>query len=141
MLAALVTSGCGETMSMPEFRSPIVFRSEKNPPARTAPSGSRPTVAVAQVGDEPSNLRDGPGTRYRVIGVASPGSRVEVLGNEAGWLEIRNGDGTAWVAERLTRAGSAAAAAEAPSSPPPAGAGPPQGTEPHGEDSSVLPDF
>jgi Bacterial SH3 domain len=68
-------------------------------PARADGAERRATIAVAHVGDEPTNLRDGPGTRYRVIGVARPGTRVEVLGSEAGWLEIRDGAGSAWLAE------------------------------------------
>ena len=140
LFVALAAAGCGESMTLPEFRSPVVFRSEDSPPARTVPSGSRATVSVAYVGDQPTNLREGPGTRYRVIGVAPPGTRLEVLGTEADWLEIRHGDSTAWLAEHLTRPGSAAATA-APSSPPAPEAAGSESAEPQREAGEVLPNF
>ena len=53
------------------------------------------------------NLRSGPGTNHAKVGVTRPGDIFEVIGYQAGnpynWLEIRYGDGTAWIAESLTR--------------------------------------
>lgn len=165
MVAALALAGCGETITIPEFRSPIVFDSEPAKPATTtasrqttssasrqasssasrqASSGSRATIAVAYVGDEATNLRAGPGTRYRVVGSAPPGARIEVLSSEGGWLEIRNGRSTAWLAERLTRqetgSGPARAAVADRPADMPASTGE-AATVPIEEDASVLPDF
>ena len=84
--------------------------------------------------------------------MAPPGTRLEVLGTEADWLEIRNGDSTAWLAEHLTRAGSAASAVAPPAPPAPEAAvsestapsreaADPEGTAPGREAGDVLPDF
>ena len=56
--------------------------------------------------DQSVNLRAGPGTNHARIGVAEPDDVFEVAGKQAGspynWLEIRYGNGTAWIAESLT---------------------------------------
>lgn len=151
-LAVLLLAGCDQA-SMPEFRSPIVFppdppataRTSRTTSSGTASAASRPTIATAQVGAEAANLRSGPGTRYGVVGSAAPGVRLEVLREQAGWLEIRNGARSAWIAKSLTSAGTAPPAEPAAPSTLPAAssstASPAitDGTPPATGD--VLPDF
>ncbi len=77
---------------------------------QTAIAGARvtPTPTPYHVSvDSTVNLRSGPGTNHAVVGVARPGDSFAVIGYQAGspynWLEIRYGDGTAWIAESLTQ--------------------------------------
>ena len=75
----------------------------------------KPILRVAQIVWANVNLREGPGTNYRVIGNAKKGTSLKILEVKGDWLRVRLEDGTeAWV-NRL-------ATSEAPgpaSSPPP----------------------
>jgi len=40
----------------------------------------------------PLNLRSGPGTEFRILGVAKPGDRLEILERGDGWTQVRTPD-------------------------------------------------
>ncbi len=89
----------------PEVTSP------PQPPAVTP----RPPLRVAQVVWAYVNLREGPGTNYKVIGNAKKGTSLKVLETKGDWLRVRLEDGTeAWVSRSAT-----SEAAGSHSSPPP----------------------
>ena len=74
----------------------------------TPTSTPSPTATPYYVSvDGAVNLRSGPGTDHAKVGVTGSGDIFEVIGFQAGnpynWLQIRYGDGTAWIAESLTR--------------------------------------
>ncbi len=74
----------------------------------TAVALATPTPTPYRVSVDGSvNLRSGPGTDHAKVGVTGPGDIFEVISYQAGnpydWLEIRYGDGTAWIAESLTQ--------------------------------------
>jgi len=68
----------------------------------------KPVLRVAQVVWANVNLREGPGTGYRVIGSAKKGTAIKILKVKGDWLQIRLEDGTeAWVSKSATSEGSA----------------------------------
>lgn len=75
----------------------------------------KPVLRIAQVVWAHVNLRDGPGTNYRVIGNAKKGTSLKILETKGDWLRVRLEDTKeAWVSRSAT--------SEAPghdSSPPP----------------------
>lgn len=75
----------------------------------------KPVLRIAQVVWAHVNLRDGPGTNYRVIGNAKKGTSLKILETKGDWLRVRLEDAKeAWVSRSAT--------SEAPghdSSPPP----------------------
>lgn len=56
--------------------------------------------ALAAVTTANVNLREGPGTRYRVLTVLPPDTAVDVGGCNRGWCLTRVDDLTGWVSER-----------------------------------------
>ena len=89
----------------PEVTSP------PQPPAVTP----KPPLRIVQVVWAYVNLREGPGTNYKVIGNVKKGTSLKILETKGDWLRVRREDGTeAWVSRLAT--------SEAPgahSSPPP----------------------
>jgi uncharacterized protein YgiM (DUF1202 family) len=62
------------------------------------------------------NLREGPGTNYKVIGNVKKGTSLKILEVKGDWLYVRLEDGSeAWVSKLATSEGSNSS----PSSPPP----------------------
>lgn len=62
-----------------------------------------------------ANLRSGKSENYRVIGVLTPSSRVEVLKVEGEYAQVKNDEGlTGWVASRLLKMDQPAAAEAKP---------------------------
>jgi hypothetical protein len=77
-----------ETVSKPPSPPPL-------PPETPAPQGH---VIWAYV-----NLREGPGTKYKVVGNIKKGTTFTILEDKGGWLHIRLEEGKeAWVAKSAT---------------------------------------
>ena len=83
------------------------------PPSAPAPVAKPPTpVPVTPALRERlaiktllANLREGPGTRARIVGVLKQGTRVEVLEEKEQWYRVRIEDGReGWIAESVTSA-------------------------------------
>jgi curli biogenesis system outer membrane secretion channel CsgG len=69
------------------------------PPA----SKSEPPLRVTKVMWDSVNLREGPGTNYKVIGIAKKGASLSILEVTEDWLCVRLGDGSeAWVNRSAT---------------------------------------
>jgi hypothetical protein len=78
-------------------------------PAPPPPSPPQSVLPPTQVIWIYVNLREGPGTNYRVVGKAKKGSLLEILEKKGGWLHVRLVDGKeAWVAKTATSEGSRA---------------------------------
>ena len=95
------------------------------PPAKVQPEVTSPpqapivapksTLRVTQVVWAFVNLREGPGTNYRVVGNAKKGTSLRILDVKGDWLRVRLEDGTeAWVSKLAT-----SEASNSNSSPPP----------------------
>lgn len=49
-----------------------------------------------------ANIRQGPGTQFRVVGQAAYGDVLRTRGKREGWVKVeREGGGTGWVSKRL----------------------------------------
>lgn len=65
-----------------------------------------------------ANLRSGKSENYRVIGVLTPSSRVEVLKIEGEYAQVKNDEGqTGWVAARLLKMDQPSVAEAQPTAP------------------------
>jgi uncharacterized protein YgiM (DUF1202 family) len=90
-----------------------------SPPPKPPVSKPAPPLRVTQVVWASVNLREGPGTNYKVIGNVKKGTTLTVLEEKEGWLRIRLKDGKeAWITK--------AATSEAPKTAPPAQQSPPK---------------
>ena len=73
------------------------------PPTRV-PAAPAPRERLA-IKTSLANLREGPGTRARIVGVLKQGTRVEVLEEKEQWYRVRAEDGReGWIAESVTSA-------------------------------------
>ncbi len=100
----------------PPKASPPKVQPEVISPPPPPVSAPKPTLRVARVVWANVNLRDGPGTNYRVIGNAKKGTSLKILEVKGDWLRVRLEDGTeAWVSELATSETSS----PDPSPPPP----------------------
>ncbi len=80
----------------------------------------KPVLRVAQVVWANVNLREGPGTSYRVIGSMKKGTSIKILKVKGDWLHIRLENGTeAWVSKLATSEGSGSDSSPPPSKPAP----------------------
>ncbi|MEW6377144.1 MAG: SH3 domain-containing protein [Thermodesulfobacteriota bacterium] len=76
----------------------------------------KPTLPITQVIWAYVNLREGPGTNYKVIGNVKKGTSLAILEAKGNWLHVRLEDGSeAWVSKSAT----SEASAPPPSAPPP----------------------
>ncbi len=92
---------------------PPVAQKETSKPSPTSqkPSPS-PPLRTTQVAWDSVNLREGPGTGYKVIGHAKKGTSLVILDSNGDWLRVRLENGrTAWVSKSAT--------SEAPTPSPP----------------------
>jgi len=136
----LLVAGCSGA-SVPELRSPIVFKETPRMPS----AAGRETVGRAVVTGDSVRLRAGPGTGHAVIGGVGAGDRLEVLGRRPGWLEVRHGGKSAWIAADFAREDGPAVTA----TPPPAasveadtsGRDEGSGEEAGGEADPILPEL
>lgn len=62
-------------------------------PATTVSPGKKVTVTASVL-----NVRSGPGTNYSVLGGVKKGSALEVVASSGQWLQVKYGQGTAYVA-------------------------------------------
>jgi hypothetical protein len=70
---------------------PVPPAAEVKPAAATAPGGT--DEAELYVTTAAVNYRTGPSLRARRLGTLVPGARIEVIGEDDGWAEVRLGDG------------------------------------------------
>jgi uncharacterized protein YgiM (DUF1202 family) len=95
------------------------------PPAASQPpqlpvSKSVPPPRVTQVVWASVNLREGPGTDYKVIGNFKKGTSLTVLEEKGGWLHVRvKGGKEAWIAKTATSEAPKTAPASKPAPPKP----------------------
>jgi curli biogenesis system outer membrane secretion channel CsgG len=88
-------------------------------PAQPPPTGSAPPVRVTQVAWATVNLREGPGTNFKVLGNAKKGTTLAVLEEKAGWLHVRLEDGSeSWISKAATSEAPKTAPQTAPPAPP-----------------------
>jgi curli biogenesis system outer membrane secretion channel CsgG len=89
---------------------PVKVQPEVTPPPAPVPP-PKPFLRVTQVVWANVNLREGPGTNYKVIGNAKKGTSLKVIEVKGDWLHVLREDGSeAWVSKLAT--------SEAPNSPP-----------------------
>ena len=99
--------------SPPPAETPIVS-SPAGPPFKDLPQ----TEVVWRL----VNLREGPGTKYKVVGKVKRGASLAILKEEKGWLNVLTEDGKeVWIYKKATseKREAPAASAPAPVSPPP----------------------
>jgi len=92
---------------------PVVTQREtsKPPPVSPKVTPPPPPLRTTQVVWDSVNLRQGPGTKYKVIGNAKKGTSLDIIEVNGDWLRVRLEDGsTAWLNKLAT--------SEAPKPPP-----------------------
>ena len=78
-------------------------KSPPEPPKVTLPPPPPPPLRVTQVVWAYVNLREGPGTNYRVIGNLKKGTSLKILEVKGDWLRVRLEDGSeGWVTKLAT---------------------------------------
>ncbi len=94
---------------------PVKVQPEVKPlPAPVPPP--KPILRVTQVVWANANLREGPGTNYKVIGNTKKGTSLKVIGVKGDWLHVLLEDGSeAWISKLAT----SEAPNSSPSPPPP----------------------
>ncbi len=89
-----------------EKPAPAPVRSAPTPPPapeKPKPVPPPPPVRVTHVEWSSVNLREGPGTNYKVVGNAKKGMSLGVLEDKGQWLRVRLDDGKeAWVYKAAT---------------------------------------
>jgi curli biogenesis system outer membrane secretion channel CsgG len=79
-----------------------------------------PPLPTAQVVWNHVNLRNGPGTNYKVVGNVKKGTSLKILEVNGGWLHVELEDGsTAWVSKSATSEAPKVTAPSPRPSPPP----------------------
>ena len=80
----------------------------------------KPILRITQVVWANVNLREGPGTNYRVIGSAKKGTSLKIIEAKGGWLRVRLEEGTeAWVNKLSTSEASGPDSSPSPAKPAP----------------------
>jgi hypothetical protein len=80
-------------------------------PKVVSPPPLPPPLPTTQVVWNAVNLRKGPGTKYKVVGIVKKGASLKILEENGDWLHVRLENGnTAWVSKLAT--------SDAPKSPP-----------------------
>jgi curli biogenesis system outer membrane secretion channel CsgG len=99
---------------------PPKVQPEVTSPPQAPVVAPKPTLRVAQVIWAYVNLREGPGTNYRVIGNVKKGTSLKILEVKGDWLHVRLGDGTeAWVSKLATSEASGPDSSPPPQKPMP----------------------
>ncbi len=94
---------------------PVKVQPEVKPPPAPVPP-PKPILRVTQVVWANANLREGPGTNYKVIGNTKKGTSLKVIGVKGDWLHVLLEDGNeAWISKLAT----SEAPNSSPSPPPP----------------------
>lgn len=123
----------GAKQASPPPKKPVEPEKGSPPPSpapvvetpKTSPPPAPPTKALpkAQVTWAKVNLREGPGTKYKVVGSVTKGTPLMILSEEEGWYHVRLESGQeAWITKTATFEGTKAQSASGPSpspSPPP----------------------
>jgi curli biogenesis system outer membrane secretion channel CsgG len=83
---------------------PEISTPPQSPPASQPSIGiSGPAHRTTQVMWDSVNLREGPGTKYKIIGNIKKGTSLIILGEQGDWLFVRLEDGKeAWVSKKAT---------------------------------------
>ena len=98
--------------AIPSSQKLLNERKEPSPPPAATPKTSPLPVSRGKVIWAYVNLREGPGTRYRIIGKAYLRNTFEILAENPGWLRVRLQNGAeGWMSKR--------AASESPTTAPP----------------------
>jgi curli biogenesis system outer membrane secretion channel CsgG len=94
---------------------PVKVQPEVAPPPAPAPP-PKPILRVTQVVWANVNLREGPGTNYKVVGNAKKGTSLKIIEVKGDWLHVLLENGSeAWVSKLAT----SEAPTSSPSPPPP----------------------
>ena len=100
-----------KSVSLPPPESPKVI-----PPLSPSPPPLRVTIVVWEY----VNLREGPGTNYKVIGNVKKGTFLRILEVKGDWLRVRLEDGSeAWVSRLATSELSSSSPSPTPPKPSP----------------------
>jgi hypothetical protein len=96
--------------------TPPSVATAKPSPSPSTPPPSNASLPQAEVRWAYVNLREGPGTNYKVVRTAKKGTSLAILEEKKDWLHVRLEDGKeAWVSKAATSKGLKAS----PSLPPP----------------------
>jgi curli biogenesis system outer membrane secretion channel CsgG len=86
-----------------EIPKPPPVKPEVTPPHQPPVIPPKPSLPVTQVIWSSVNLREGPGTNYKVVGNVQKGTSLTVLEDKGQWLHVRREDGSeAWVVKSAT---------------------------------------
>jgi len=87
----------------PPPAQPTVSESPKRvPPTQPSPSLPSP-IRTTKIAWDSVNLREGPGTNYKVIGNIKKGTPLSVFEDNGSWLRVRLQDGSqGWVSKAAT---------------------------------------
>jgi len=90
--------------SKPDVVSPAKPPPSQSPaPSPTPKATPAPSLRVTKVLWASVNLREGPGTKYKVIGNLKKGTSLIILETKGDWLRVRLEDGSeAWVSKLAT---------------------------------------
>jgi curli biogenesis system outer membrane secretion channel CsgG len=81
----------------------VVQREASKPPPAPHKATPPPPLRTTRVAWDLVNLREGPGTRYKVVGNAKKGASLKILEASGNWLHVRLENGsTAWVSKSAT---------------------------------------
>jgi hypothetical protein len=115
-----------EKGSSPPSPPPVVETPKTSSPPPAPPPKILPKTRVLWA---TVNLREGPGTKYKVVGKTTKGASLTILEEKEGWLHVRLESGKeAWISKTATSEGAKAPSAPksspSPASPPSPSAGP-----------------
>ena len=83
--------------------TPTSVATAKTSPSPSTPPPSRTSLTQAEVKWATVNLREGPGTNYKVVRTVKKGTSLAILEEKKDWLRVRLEDGKeAWVSKAAT---------------------------------------
>ncbi|HMK53085.1 MAG TPA: SH3 domain-containing protein [Thermodesulfobacteriota bacterium] len=86
-----------------EIPKPRPGKPEATLPPQPPNATLKPVLPITQVTWSSVNLREGPGTNYKVVGNVQKGTSLTVLEDKGQWLHVRREDGSdAWVVKSAT---------------------------------------
>ncbi|OGP76443.1 MAG: hypothetical protein A2V86_12535 [Deltaproteobacteria bacterium RBG_16_49_23] len=95
--------------------SPPVLESPKTTPSTQPPPSPPPSLRSIKILWDSVNLREGPGTNFKVIGNVKQGTSLIILEEKGNWLRVRVRDGNeAWVSKAATSEASKPPPVETP---------------------------
>jgi uncharacterized protein YgiM (DUF1202 family) len=100
--------------------TPPSVATAKPSPSPSTPPLSKASLPQAEVKWASVNLREGPGTNYKVVRTVKKGTSLAILEEKNDWLRVRLVDGNeAWVSKAATSKGPKASPSPPPSPPSP----------------------